>query len=185
MPTLYPPVDPLLWPHDGDALNDILTQMVDAAWAGLDNTRIGRPESHGFFHHDVVEDCCDGLYLVIEQWIPTTVSTFPAAITTDYLCKQIEMVPRLKLAVRRPCAQLPDDEGGADPAVEDATAADMNIDFRALTCAVYGTWPDILRSRYPTSKIYYMPADPVGFNTNCFGWDWRMMIGITGCKNGC
>lgn len=171
--------------HDGLAVATLFEDLSEAAANALAETPDGLPEVWGYFHDRPVEDCCDAMQLWCSTWVPVIPDQFPAAATAVDVCRGVEMMPRMVLSLRRPCAPQPDAQGNVDPADETEMALRLAVDFRAVVCAVARDWPGILQARYPHARLFYGNATAQGANTDCHGWDWEIMVELSGCKAGC
>jgi hypothetical protein len=152
--------------------------------AGLAETSLGVPPIGGLWHDQPVEDC-PGLFLWVREWVPVIVGQFPQQEATPEPCRPVDMLPRIVVSLRRPCAPIPDARGNVDPNLEIAAAEDLIIDARALTCTIFRDWPARLHQDYPGAFLLYGPMVSTGFTSNVFGWDQNVLIELEGCRSQC
>lgn len=172
--------------HLGVPANKLLEDLADLAGLALAETPLGVPSYVGLWHDQPVEDCCDGLFLWVREWVPINgLGEFPnQAIGTDR-CRDVVYSPRVVLSIRRPCAPEPGEGGAVDLAEEAATASGLIVDMEALFCGVSREWPPRLNETFPGGRMFPSPVTATGAATNCAGWDWPIMLEFDGCKVGC
>lgn len=177
-------IDTTPYLHDGMPVMRLLSDLVADASASLAQTPLGVPDIAGLYHDIPPDDFCNSLILWVREWVPVTLGQFPTPASLIDVCKPIDMDPRLVLSLRRPCAPIPDANGNIDETQETAAAEDMLIDARALTCGVFSTWPARLHTLYPGARIQYGSMTPTS-GGQTFGWDFEIMLELTGCRGGC
>lgn len=178
-------VDTTPYTHDGAVVMKLLGDMALAASAALAQTPRGVPAETILWHDQPVEDCCDGLYVWVREWVPVIVGQFPQAASTVDICKPIDMDPWVTISLRRPCAPIPDAAGHVDHTAEAELAEDLIVDIRALICGVFADWPPLLQALYPGARIFYRNPTAAGGSTGCPGWDWEIMLELSGCRGAC
>jgi hypothetical protein len=171
--------------HDGMPVLKLLQDFATLAMAGLAETSLGVPPIGGLWHDQPTEDCCSGLFVWVREWIPVIVGQFPTQEPFPDQCRPVDMLPRVVVSLRRPCAPIPDARGYVDPADEGAAAEDLIVDARALTCTIFRTWPTRLHQDYPGALLLYGPMTATGATTNCQGWDMNVLIELEGCRSQC
>lgn len=171
--------------HDGAPVLKLLADMADAASAALAQTPRGIPATTLLWHDQPVEDCCDGIFLWVREWVPVVLGEFPTVAASTDICRPIDMDPRLVVSLRRPCAPIPDAAGNVSYTAEAEAAEDLIVDARALTCGIFASWPALLRANYPGARIAYGPMVATGASTGCFGLDFEVMLELNGCRGGC
>ena len=178
-------IDTTPYTHDGAPVLKLLADMVDAAAASLAQTPRGIPGTVLLWHDQPIDDCCDGIFLWVQEWVPVTVGSFPLPASGPDVCRPFDMDPRVVLSLRRPCAPIPDGAGRVDLSAEGEAAEDLIIDARALMCGVFASWPDLLQANYPGHRISYGPMTPTGASLDCQGLDWSLMLELSGCRGAC
>jgi hypothetical protein len=187
-------IDPSPYSHDGGVVSALFTQLLTAAYNGLETpeTRLGIPDAAYLSHDAPPEDCCDFLALWIRQQYPFLPGEFPQQLQPlpQRGCQPVQFAARLTLSLRRPCApDLSADQFDPfpEPGEETAAAVDLMIDSRALICAVGSTWQGLVDGVYGIGigQLHYSPLLPTGSATGCFGWDWDIDIALEGCKTAC
>lgn len=171
--------------HDGVPVLELLQQMAGAAMDALAQTPMGVPPEGGLWHDAPTEDCCHGLYLWVQEWTPVAAGQFPQTAVNVDRCLLVDLIPRIAVTVRRPCAPIPDEAGNVPYADELAAAEDLIVDARALLCGITATWPTLVDAKYPGGRIMWGSITPTGAASNCFGWDFTATIEITGCRAAC
>lgn len=180
-------VDTTPYTHDGAPVMKLLGDMALAASAALAQTPRGVPAETLLWHDQPVEDCCDICLVWVREWVPVIVGQFPQANNGGAIdvCKPIDMIPRVVVSLRRPCAPIPDAAGHVDHTAEAEMAEDLIVDARALMCGIFADWPPLLHALYPHARISYGSMTPTGASSGCLGWDLEVMLELFGCRGAC
>jgi hypothetical protein len=178
-------LDTTPYTHDGMPVLRLLGDLIVAAGNSLAQTSLGIPRLVGLYHDTAPEDCDSALIMWVREWVPVTLGQFPLAASAVDLCKPIDMIPRVVVSLRRPCAPLQDERGRVDTDAEEASAEDLILDARALTCGMFATWPPILHANYPGARILWGSMIPTGASSDIFGWDMEVLLELYGCRGGC
>jgi hypothetical protein len=185
--------DPGTWAHDGERIETLLADLVDIAYAGLVDTRLGCPKDVHMSHDEPPEDSCNFLALWVRSWTPYVAGQFPVQLAQVHElgpgggCMPLEWGADVVLALRRPCSPDVGPRENPFPSGDDehAAALDMIGDARALQCVVGSQWLPRLQQLYGGAQLWWEPMTTTGGITGCFGWDMPVKLELYGCKTGC
>lgn len=169
---------------DVSDLPNMLTRALDLVAACLADTPNGAPGDTGLYHGTPPADCCDGLYLWLEQLYGA--KGFPAAWSGAINCGEMTPVARVALRLYRPCWPTLVDNPFSPfpPATEsDIAAANLQMDAIKMFCCLLGDLSDsngvILGGSCLAAAMG--STEPVSPQGGCAGWTLRFTIGLDNC----